>query len=108
MIIKRLERAFALSEKGARDILNGFASCTVHNLTLFMPVSILYCLASDLLYGTLSGHGLWYALACVISIFLIMLSSYDERKERVLGGAAAKCVFGIFAALFGWNTLQCF
>ena len=40
--------------------------------------------------------------------FLIMLSSYDERKERVLGGAAAKCVFGIFAALFGWNTLQCF
>ena len=74
MIIKRLERAFALSEKGARDILNGFASCTVHNLTLFMPVSILYCLASDLLYGTLSGHGLWYALACVISIFLIMLS----------------------------------
>lgn len=74
MIIKRLERAFALSEKGARDILNGFASCTVHNLTLFMPVSILYCLASDLLYGTLPGHGLWYALACVISIFLIMLS----------------------------------
>ena len=40
--------------------------------------------------------------------FLIILSSYDERKERVLGGAAAKCVFGIFAVLFGWNTLQCF
>ena len=74
VMIERLERAFALSEKGARDMINGFAACTVHNLSLFIPVSILYFLVTDLLQGTLTGHGIWYAAACIASVFLIMIS----------------------------------
>ncbi len=73
-MIERLERAFALSEKGARDMIRAFAACSLHNLTLFVPVSVLYFLASDLLGGTLSGHGAGYATACVMSVLLIMLS----------------------------------
>ena len=73
-MIEKLERAFALSEKGARDMINGFAACTVHNLTLFTPVSILYFLIADLLHGTLEGHGIWYAAFCIISVLLMMLS----------------------------------
>ena len=73
-MIERLERAFALSEKGARDMIRAFAACSLHNLTLFVPVSILYFLASDLLGGTLSGHCAGYAAACVMSVLLIMLS----------------------------------
>ncbi len=73
-MIEKLERAFALSEKGARDMINGFAACTVHNLTLFAPVSILYFLIADLLHGTLEGHGIWYAAFCIISVLLMMLS----------------------------------
>ena len=73
-MIERLEKAFALSEKGARDMIRAFAACSLHNLTLFVPVSILYFLASDLLGGTLSGHGAGYAAACVMSVLLIMLS----------------------------------
>ena len=73
-MIERLEKAFALSEKGARDMIRAFAACSLHNLTLFVPVSILYFLASDLLGGTLSGHGAGYATACVMSVLLIMLS----------------------------------
>ena len=73
-MIERLEKAFALSEKGARDMIRAFAACSLHNLTLFVPVSILYFLATDLLGGTLSGHGAGYATACVMSVLLIMLS----------------------------------
>ena len=73
-MIERLEKAFALSEKGARDIVKGFAACAVHNLSLFVPVSILYLLVGDLLNGTLSGHGIWYAAACITSVVLIMLT----------------------------------
>ena len=73
-MIERLEKAFALSEKGARDIVKGFAACAVHNLSLFVPVSILYLLVGDLLNGTLSGHGIWYASACITSVVLIMLT----------------------------------
>ncbi len=74
MMLERLEKAFALSEKGAKDSVKGFIACAVHNLTLFIPVSILYCLVSDLMNGTLHGHGLWYALSSAAAVILIMLS----------------------------------
>ena len=73
-MIEKLEKAFALSEKGAKDIVRGFIACAVHNLTLFIPVSILYFLVSDLFGNTLTGHGMLYMAACLVSIALIMLS----------------------------------
>ena len=73
-MIKRLERTFALSEKGARDLVKGFIACAVHNLTLFVPVGILYLLASDMMMNTLAGRGLIYAVLCIISVALIMIS----------------------------------
>ncbi len=73
-MIKRLERIFALSEKGARDLVKGFIACAVHNLTLFVPVGILYLLASDMLMNTLAGRGILYAVLCIISVALIMIS----------------------------------
>ena len=73
-MIKGLERTFALSEKGARDLVKGFIACAVHNLTLFVPVGILYLLASDMMMNTLAGRGLIYAALCIISVALIMIS----------------------------------
>ena len=73
-MIKRLERTFALSEKGAKDLVKGFIACAVHNLTLFIPVGILYLLASDMLMNTLAGRGIFYAVLCIISVSLIMIS----------------------------------
>ena len=73
-MIKGLERTFALSEKGARDLVKGFIACAVHNLTLFVPVGILYLLASDMMMNTLAERGLIYAALCIISVALIMIS----------------------------------
>ena len=73
-MLKRLERTFALSEKGARDLVKGFIACAVHNLTLFVPVGILYLLASDMLMNTLAVRGIFYAALCLISVALIMIS----------------------------------
>ena len=73
-MIKKLERTFALSEKGARDLVKGFIACAVHNLTLFIPVGILYLLASDMLMNTLARRGIIYAALCIISVALIMIS----------------------------------
>lgn len=39
--------------------------------------------------------------------FLIMISAKDERKTRLLSGTVVKCIFGAFALLFAWNTIQC-
>ena len=73
-MIKKLERIFALSPKGARDLVKGFIACAVHNLMLFIPVGILYLLASDMLMNTIAGRGLLYAVLCIISVSLIMIS----------------------------------
>lgn len=73
-MISYLQKTFALSEKGARDIVKGCAACAVHNLALFLPVSILYLLVRDMLSGSLAGHGLMYALLCMLAAFLIMLT----------------------------------
>ena len=73
-MIKKLERIFALSPKGARDLVKGFIACAVHNLMLFIPVGILYLLASDMLMNTLVGRGIFYAVLCIISVSLIMIS----------------------------------
>ena len=73
-MIRRLERAFALSEKGARDLVKGFIACAFHNLTLFVPVGILYLLAADMLMNTLAGSGIFYGFLCIISVALIMIS----------------------------------
>ena len=73
-MIKRLERTFALSEKGAKNLVKGFIACAVHNLTLFVPVGILYLLASDMMMNTLRGRGIFYAALCLISVALIMIS----------------------------------
>ena len=73
-MIKKLERTFALSEKGAKDLVKGFIACAVHNLTLFVPVGILYLLSSDMMINTLRGRGIFYAALCLISVALIMIS----------------------------------
>ena len=73
-MIKRLERTFALSEKGAKDLVKGFIACAVHNLTLFVPVGILYLLTSDMLMAHLRERGIFYATLCLISVALIMIS----------------------------------
>ena len=73
-MISYLQKTFALSEKGARDIVKGCAACAVHNLALFLPVSILYLLVRDMLSDSLAGHGLMYALLCMLAAFLIMLT----------------------------------
>ena len=73
-MIKGLERIFALSEKGAKDLVKGFIACAVHNLTLFVPVGILYLLASDMLMNTLARRGILYAVLCIVSVALIMIS----------------------------------
>ena len=73
-MIRKLERIFALSEKGARDLVKGFIACAVHNLTLFVPIGILYLLASDMLMNTLTGRGFFYVVLCIISVALIMAS----------------------------------
>lgn len=75
-MIKRIQRMFALSEQGARDMIKACISCVLYNIVLMLPVSLLYCLVSDF-YTTGQSRG-WefYAVGCVICAGLIAVTYY--------------------------------
>ena len=43
-MIKKLQRKFALSEQGAKDLIKGCLACAAQNISFMIPVGILYYL----------------------------------------------------------------
>ena len=57
-IIKTLEHKYALSEKGAKDMIKACGACALANIILMMPVGLLYFFISDMINGiSISGGG---------------------------------------------------
>ena len=48
-MIKKLQRKYALSEQGAKDLIKGCAACVLQNLSFMFPVGLLYYFVSDML-----------------------------------------------------------
>lgn len=73
-MIKKLQRKFALSEQGAKDLVKGILACTLQNLAFMFPVGLLYFLVGDLLEGGMdSGRSAFYIIGCVVCIVLIFV-----------------------------------
>ena len=71
-MIKKLQRMFALSEQGAKDLVKGILACALQNMAFMFPVGLLYYLVGDLLEGGVSGGRTWfYAVGVMISLLLI-------------------------------------
>lgn len=45
-MIEKLKHKYALSSKGAKDMVRAFIAVTLSNLVLMLPVGLLYLLAS--------------------------------------------------------------
>lgn len=78
-MLERLKHTFALSDKGARDMVKAFIACILHNFSLMVPVVLLYYLVSDLLDGAIpDGKSIFYIVGIVIALGLIMLTYYIQ------------------------------
>ena len=44
-MIKKLQKKYALSEQGAKDLIKGCLACVLQNLSFMFPVGLLYYLA---------------------------------------------------------------
>ncbi len=76
---EKLKHTFALSDKGAKDMVKAFFACILHNLSLMVPVVLLYNLISDLLdRGIPEGKSTFYIAGLVIALGLIMLTYYIQ------------------------------
>ena len=56
---EKLMHKYALSEKGASDMIKAFVSVTISDLVLMVPISMLYFLVEDYMNGTLAGKGMF-------------------------------------------------
>ncbi len=76
---EKLKHTFALSDKGAKDMVKAFFACILHNLSLMVPVVLLYNLIGDLLDGgILEGKSTFYIAGLAIALGLIMLTYYIQ------------------------------
>ena len=76
---EKLKHTFALSDKGAKDMVKAFFACILHNLSLMVPVVLLYNLISDLLDGGIpEGKSTFYIAGLAIALGLIMLTYYIQ------------------------------
>ena len=78
-MLEKLKHTFALSDQGAKDMVKAFFACILHNLSLMVPVVLLYNLVNDLLNGGIpDGKNTFYIAGLVIALGLIMLTYYIQ------------------------------
>lgn len=78
-MIKKLQRKFALSEQGAKDLIKGCLACAAQNISFMIPVGILYYLVCDLYADGISrGRTAFYIAGCVICVLLIIMTTYFQ------------------------------
>ena len=75
-MLNYIMKKYALSRQGAKDLVIATISCVVHNLTLMLPVSLLYLLVSDLYGGDVPQNHLWIYIVGMIAAVLLILFSY--------------------------------
>lgn len=77
-MIKHLQKKYALSQQGAKDLIKGCIACVFQNISFMFPVGLLYSLVSDLMSGNISGKAGLYAAGCVLCIGLILLTTWFQ------------------------------
>lgn len=84
-MMEKLRHKYALSEKGAKDMVRAFIAVTISNLVLMLPVGLLYKLSSYLLEGELKKSELpFFIIAIVITLILIAVTTFIQYNATFL------------------------
>lgn len=84
-MVQMLKHKYALSDKGAKDMIRAFFAVTLANLALMLPVGLLYVLTSYLLDGDLPREKIGFFVAGIIlSLILIILTTIFQYRSTFL------------------------
>ena len=84
-MMKYLQRRYAVSRKGAADIIKGSLSCALQNVSFMLPVCLLYFLVGDIMAGTLTAERTpFYAAGCIVAAFFIVICTRLEYDNTYL------------------------
>ena len=84
-MVQMLKHKYALSDKGAKDMIRAFFAVTLANLALMLPVGLLYVLTSYLLDGNLTKEKIgFFAAGIILSLILIILTTIFQYRSTFL------------------------
>jgi ATP-binding cassette subfamily B protein len=84
-LIEKLQHKYALSEKGAKDMIKAFIACTLSYIVLMMPVGLLYYLVGDLMNNNIGEINLsYYIIGIAVCLVLIFITTYFQYNATFL------------------------
>lgn len=84
-MIKKLQRRFALSERGAKDLIKGCIACAVQNVSLMFPVGLLYCFVCALMNGGVNGtQSALYITGCIACLLFTFITTWFQYNGTYL------------------------
>lgn len=81
---EKLQHRYALSEKGAQDMICAFISVTISDIVLMLPVGMLYMLVKYYMADDLNGRGGFFAIGCIACLILIAVTTYIQYNATFL------------------------
>ncbi len=78
-MLNKIQRKFALSRQGAKDLIKACISCVISNIALMMPVGLLYRFVGDLMGDNNVNIPLYAAgvVLCLVLIFITYTFQYN-------------------------------
>lgn len=83
-MIEKLMHKYALSERGAKDLIKGVFACTLQNIAFMLPMSLVYLFVRDLLNNSLGGKTAFYIIACTVGLAVIAGVTYFQYNSTFL------------------------
>lgn len=85
-MIEKIQKKFALTSQGAKNLVKACLSCTISYLVLAMSIGILYSFCVDFVIPLLNQQNiglpiLTYVLECIIVVILIFVAHYIQYNK---------------------------
>lgn len=84
-LVEKLQHKYALSEKGAKDMIKAIVAVSVSNVVLMFPAGIMYSLVCDLVNNNIGEDRYpFYIIGSVICLLLIAVTTYIQYNVTYL------------------------
>ena len=84
-MIKFMQRRFALSEQGAKDLIKGCIAQAVQNISLMFPVGLLYYFVCALMDGDVNGsQTVFYITGCIVCLLFTFIATWFQYNGTYL------------------------
>lgn len=78
-MLKRLQHKYALSEKGAADMVKAIVAVVFSNVALMLPAGMMYLLVNDLYNGSFGSDRIWfYVIGCAVCLAFIGITTHIQ------------------------------